>query len=304
MNTNNLQLSQVVETGSYKKLLAEVRRIFLFHYSDKAYKKVQKAASLTKELFEGDFEGYKACNTEYHDLKHTMDALLASMRLIDGYNLEETPLPEPLALNLLIAALFHDTGYIQESGNDEGTGAKFTKNHVERSILFLENHHKQFGISRSSITVISQIIQCTGLSVDLESIPFAGREDRIAGYILGTADLLGQMSDRTYLEKLVFLYNEFREAGIMGFDTEFDILRKTLEFYKLTKNRFSSNLMNIFQYARHHFRERFQSDRNLYIEAIDRHMDYLKTILEDDTTNFRHKLKRMNLNEIKADLHH
>ncbi len=55
--------------------------------------------------------------------------------------------------------------------------------------------------------------------------------------MLGSADLLGQMSDRAYLEKLLFLYKEFREAGIPGFNTEFDIIRKTVDFYEITVQR-------------------------------------------------------------------
>ena len=31
--------------------------------------------------------------------------------------------------------------------------------------------------------------------------------------MLGTADLIGQMADRYYLEKLLLLYEEFSEAG-------------------------------------------------------------------------------------------
>ena len=31
------------------------------------------------------------------------------------------------------------------------------------------------------------------------------------------ADLVGQMSDRAYLEKLLFLYYEFKEAGFPGY---------------------------------------------------------------------------------------
>jgi len=53
-----------------------------------------------------------------------------------------------LAINLLNAALFHDTGYIQEKSDDEGTGAKYTSIHVKRSIQFLDKHQAAFKLIR------------------------------------------------------------------------------------------------------------------------------------------------------------
>ena len=57
-------------------------------------------------------------------------------------------------------------------------------------------------------------------------------ENEILGKMLGTADLLGQMSDRTYLEKLPFLYLEFKHAGIDGVGTELDFFDSTPGFTK------------------------------------------------------------------------
>lgn len=110
--------------------------------------------------------------------------------------------------------------------------------------------------------------------------------------MLGSADILGQMSDRAYLEKLLFLYHEFREAGIPGYETEFDILRKTREFYAAVKGRLRDTYLHMFELATHHFRERCEVNKNLYIVAVDRQMAYLDKIVDDETTNFRHKLKR------------
>ena len=65
-----------------------------------------------------------------------------------------------------------------------------------------------------------------------KDIPFKIEGNRLLGYILGTSDLLTQISDRAYLEKLILLFKEFEEAGIPGFDTELDLLSKTEQFYK------------------------------------------------------------------------
>jgi hypothetical protein len=292
MKSRDIQLSELIDTSKPKNVLREVKNIFLYHFPQRHFREVMKCYTLIVDLFQGRFPGYKACNTEYHNLSHTLDALLASSRLIDGYFISRGEFPMPLTINLLKAALFHDTGYIQEDWDKEGTGAKYTANHVERSIAFLVKHRDHFIINEEDVAVISRIIKSTGLSVNMNTIPFQSKQEEIAGTILGTADLLGQMSDRVYLEKLLFLYYEFKEAGIQGFDTEFDIIRKTVDFYGMAKNKFMNDYLNTYRYAKYHFKERFGVDNNLYMKAINRHISYLKKIIKDDTTNFRHKLKR------------
>ena len=113
--------------------------------------------------------------------------------------------------------------------------------------------------------------------------------------VLASADLVGQISDRKYLEKLLFLYYEFKEAGFPGYDTEFDMLRKTIGFYEMTIARLDVELEGVRSSARKFFAERHGIDRDLYAEAMDNQMDYLRGILDDESTNFRKKLKRMDL---------
>jgi len=291
---NPVQLSQLITDPTPKTIITEVKRIFSYHYSLDHFSKLNGNYLLVKKLFEGKFPGYKACNTEYHDCTHTFDTLLTTARLIDGYNIKNRPLPVSLATMLLMSALLHDTGYIQEDWDNEGTGGKYTAIHVERSIQFLTRHHHDLGINPDEIKTMSNLILCTDLKVGVETLPFSTPEEHSAGCILGTADLLCQMSDRAYLEKLLFLYYEFREAGIEGYNTEFDILRKTVGFYDFMKKRFADSYLHAYDYALPHFQERYMIDHNLYTEAIDRHIAYLYKIIEDDSTNFRHKLRRGN----------
>jgi hypothetical protein len=86
--------------------------------------------------------GYRSCNTNYHNFDHAIDTLLASARLLDGYNLTHRPLPARLAVQLMLSALLHDTGYIQEAWDVEGTGGKYTTTHVARSEQFLRKNKK------------------------------------------------------------------------------------------------------------------------------------------------------------------
>jgi hypothetical protein len=198
----------------------------------------------------------------------------------------------------MLAALFHDSGYIQQNWDDEGTGAKYTVGHEERGVDFTANNAEAIGIDPQEQPLIATLIRATSLRQDFNELPFQDEDERVAGAMLGSADLMGQMADRQYLEKLLFLYREFREAGIPGYQTEFDILRTTRQFYAAIKERLAGPYDSVFRYAQSHFRARHGVDANLYTIAIDRQMAYLDRIMEDDTTNFRRKLKRMSPEEL------
>ena len=110
----DIQLAQLVNTRDPEKVIEEVLRIFYYHYSEDSALRVRLAFSQVRSLFAGEFPGYRECLAEYHDFNHTMSVLLAAARLLDGYNVERVFLTEELAIQLFLAALLHDTGYIQE----------------------------------------------------------------------------------------------------------------------------------------------------------------------------------------------
>jgi len=298
-SNEKIQLAMLINTSDRSAVLEEVRRIFLMSYDSESFLPVENAFAIICSLFDGKFPGYRKCNTEYHNLTHTLDALLATARLMDGRSAATDKFDVKIAVNLFLAALLHDTGYIQEDWDTEGTGAKYTKIHVERSIDFVEQNAANFHLSSEDVEMISSLILCTGLKSDscdrLQGNLFE------AGAILGTADLLGQMSDRAYLEKLLFLYYEFREAAIDGFNTTFDILKNTLTFYEATINRFEKQLKGCYKFAHDYFRIRHNIDENLYMTAIENQMHYLGEIIDDETTNFRNKLKRLDIEKMEMD---
>jgi len=295
-NTGRNQLALILDTEKPDAVINEVQTIFFHNYKLKSFEKIENLYYQICSLFRGTFKGYRGCNTEYHNLKHTLDAFLGTARLIDGRNISGDAFAEGTAVNLLLAALLHDTGYIQDAADLDGTGAKYTSVHVKRSIIFTEKNASIFQLSENDILEISSFISCTGLKSDYVSTLTGDAGS--AGYILGTADLIGQMSDRAYLEKLLFLYYEFNEAGMEGFDTTFDILKKTLAFYESTMERLDHALLKSYDFARYHFKERYSINENLYMTAIEKQMDYLKSIINDESSNFRNKLKRLNVVEI------
>lgn len=294
INTSR-QLSLLIDHNNIEAILSEAETVFLSYYSSGAFSRVKTAFYHIYSLYNGFYPGYRKCNTEYHDLKHTYDVFIATFRLIDGRNLYGKVFTEEIASDLMIAALMHDTGYIQTETDTEGTGAKYTKTHIKRSMDFTKQNAATFHLTGRNVSQINRYISCTGLNADcMENFTV---NDLEAGAVLGTADLLGQMADRAYLEKLLFLYYEFVEGGMEGFTCSFDILRQTLAFYEATLERMDRTLIKSYNYARYHFFERYGIDENLYITAIGKQMEYLKSIVNDNYSNFRNKLKRLDIEE-------
>jgi hypothetical protein len=293
------QLSQLLDHSVPGAVIKETERLFDLRYEAAGFAVIADTYGLITDLFSGSLPGYRACNCEYHTLGHTLDVLMATSRLIDGYNLSHDALPQGLAVDLHLAALLHDTGYIQDAQDREGTGAKHTKTHVNRSVVFSLKHADMLKIEPERARLISRLISCTNIDpMDVQPV-FEEETQEIAGAILGTADLLGQMADRAYLEKLLFLYHELREAGFAEYKTEFDILEKTLGFYTAVRARLEGRLLRMYLCATPHFQVRFGVSRNLYMESVENQMQYLRSIIADDTTNFRKKLKRLDVEKIE-----
>ena len=98
----------------------------------------------------------------------------------------------------------------------DGTGAKYTVIHVHRSADFCRGIAGEEGfIRRPEIKRGAEHDRnvCTGINAALDAIPFQNGVERIAGFALGSADLLGQMAAGDYVEKLPLLYAEFAEAA-------------------------------------------------------------------------------------------
>ena len=295
-----LQMANLVDSAKPRAILADAKRFYKLNYPNSSFSRVEKAFLLTKRLFDGRFPGYMACAVEYHTYSHSVSVFAAASRLIDGCELSGMAIGPERAAETLVAALLHDVGYIREEGDDTGTGAQYTKVHVDRSAAFARRHASVFGLSDDEAERVARMILATELAGEWDKLPFTDEGERLGAEVLASADLLGQMADRAYLEKLLFLYYEFREAGISGYETAFDVLKKTAAFYESTKGHLEGRLGRVSGRARRHFSARYGEDRDLYREAIERQMAYLRTILADDKTNFRTKLKRMDLAAIES----
>jgi hypothetical protein len=293
-----LRFEALLSMGDPQKVSEEVQKIVHLTYPALIFDPVKDVFEDVIKLFRGEYPGYRACNTWYHNLKHTTDCMLAMARLMHGGFVQKTVMEEREVVLGLIAALLHDIGYIQTTEDDVGTGAKYTLVHVERSIDFMNVYFAQHGYSSEDFLFCSSCLKCTGLEVKIGELEFISRNHKTLGQMLGTADLLGQMADRTYLERLPFLYHEFKEGGVPGFADELDLLQKTPAFWEFTQKRFASELGGVNRFMRDHFRVRWGINRNLDWETVERNIAYLKFILVNHGDDYQRYLRREGLMKI------
>lgn len=267
-------------------------REFFPDYNGRLFK---RAFEDVEKLFFGLYPGYRASNTKYHDFEHTCSVVLADVRLMYGAMVEGEKFTELECLKGLLAALFHDVGLIQADDDTLGTGAKYTVGHEERSIQFMRCN-LDGALSEDDIEDIADCIRCTILAMSPAKVAFRCHPMRQMGYYLGSADLLAQIADRYYLEKLLHLFEEFKEAKLPGYDTAFDLLLKTRNFYQgVARKRLDEEFHKVDRFMTPYFKTRWKVDRDLYAEAIDRNLDYLDGILSgclDDLDCFLKGLRR------------
>ena len=252
---------------------------------------VTRAFADVEALFEGNYPGYLPCDTLYHDSRHTYDMTLAMARLVEGHDRTQLA-PEQLgprrAVLGVVIALLHDSGYLRRASEAHvENGAIFTKVHVSRSADFLARYLPAIGFGPEA-EMASRIVHFTGYEMDVDDIKVDDPKDRLLGHMVGTADLIGQMSDRMYLEKCrEFLYQEFvwgsiaRETlpdgrEIVRYTSAEDLIYKTPGFYEyVARDRILRKLGAADRYAEAHF-----DGPNHYQTEIDANFRFLREAIE------------------------
>lgn len=246
-------------------------------------------------LYCGKFPGYKSCDTEYHDFRHVIDVVLASIRITDSLMLCGETFSKHNIFLVAIGAIFHDTGYIPEINDPVENGAVYTSTHVRRSMVFAEKYMSGKGYTAEDIEKTTQMILLTDLSVKLDDIKFFDAETERFAKILASADLIGQMADRVYLEKLLFLYREFQMGNIPFYTSEEDLLAKTIGFFKIMENRLTNTLDGVNAKLVLHFQKRYDINEDLYRKGMNNNLAYLTKILDEHPGHHREYLRRDNM---------
>ncbi len=236
------------------------------------------------ECFTGNYRDYQAVDALYHDFEHTLQGTLCLVRLLHGRHRAgaQPRLTQHMFQLGLVAILLHDTGYLKQRGDTEGTGAKYTVVHVHRSAEFAAQLLREKGFSASDIRAVRNMILCTGVNAALSVITFQNELERVLGWALGTADLLGQMAAEDYVEKLPTLYAEFAEAAayskerthfIAMFSSAEDLIQKTPTFWeKIVRTKLDRDFGGLHQFLN----DPYPSGPNSYFEQIEANIERLR----------------------------
>ncbi len=294
--TKKTMLYDLIDVSDPETVLNEIKQILALTVEGFDPSRLEMIYGDVVTLFKGKYPGYRASNTKYHDLEHTNSVALAAARLIHGCTLAGMAFHADNLLLGVYSALFHDVGLIQTKDDKVGSGAKYTVGHEKRSILFMRKYLSQKGFPDQQIDDCSHLIMCTILNLPPKEIPFKSPEIETLGKIVGTADLMAQIADRYYIEKLLLLFQEFQEAGIPDFATELDLLKKTEGFYKyVATQRLAHDFSGVSINMHAHFKQRWGVEKDLYSESIQKNIEYLRTLLEragDSIVSVRENLKR------------
>lgn len=276
-----------VDTKDARAVLAEVRAIYglMFPKGDQNF--VSQAFEWALDCFRGNYANYLPIDARYHDLEHTLQGTLCFIRLLQGYQRTrvEPPLTEKGVQLGVMAILLHDTGYLKTRDDTEGTGAKYTLIHVNRSCEFAEKLLSEKGYNDAEIRSVQNMIRCTGVNVDLSKIPFASEEEKVLGFALGTADLLGQMAAEDYIDKLGILFTEFEESarfngkftGAGIFSSVDDLRTKTPMFWeRYVLPKIKGDFLGLYQYLGRPVAQ----DENFYVARIRANLDRLQRELQ------------------------
>ena len=247
-------------------------------------------------LFDGEFLEVQPMDTRYHDLEHTLQASLCFTRIMVQRHLcGVSPIIDPEDFKLgLIAVALHDTGYLKSISDHEGTGAKFTRVHEQRSCQYAARYLQKFDFDGFSIDAIQKMIRCTGPFSDIASIEFPNGKYRIMGQAVCTADYISQMSDKHYVGKLYHLYEEFEESddynGVPKKERVFahfeDLLAKTPDFWeKIVKPRMEIECDGLWEYLT------LENGANPYCESIERNIEEVRGLNHDGAYPFDHERK-------------
>ncbi len=292
--TDKIRTTDPIEVGD------EVMRLFLGLYPSGKFSPIGRAFKDLSLLYHGKHHDYHPCDTGYHDIQHVLDVTLTMARLLDGYERSrkrQAPLPQTYFTVGVITALFHDFGYLRRRNDHKHRyGAEYTLTHVTRGSHFLRDYLPRIGLKQYAMAA-SQMVHFTGYERKAETIRLDDPVMRHVGEILGTADIVAQMSDRCYLEKCRDrLYPEFLLGGLTRrtlpngrtvtlYNSGSDLVRKTPGFYLNAMKRLDQQLHRAYLYA-----EKLFGGQNLYIEEMQRNVKYAEVAASDP----EHELLRRN----------
>lgn len=195
-------------------------------------------------------ENISNSNALYHNVEHTVFVTLVGQEILRGKHIREGKVSCEDWLHFMISLVCHDIGYVKGvcrqdqvalrvyATGQEGqtvtlppgsTDASLTPYHVDRGKLFVEERFG--GHSLIKAEVVKRNIELTRFPVPLDS----DHQDTVHyPGLVRAADLIGQLSDPRYLQKIPALFYEFEETGVnqvLGYRHPEDLRLNYPKFY-------------------------------------------------------------------------
>ncbi len=285
---------EIGNSHDFAEVRAEVHRLVRTMAPGHDLRLIDCAFDLIERGCAGQLDGYVALQTPYHDRAHMLEVVLCSARLLHALHLGGQPIDALTIDASIVGALLHDSGYLMndaEARRASGSGAQFTLVHVVRGVVFAETRLAE-RMSPELLSATGKVILTTDHRPGAVMPAYDSPAERLAARVTATADLVGQMANREYLERLLLLYYEFREAGIDMFADVHDLLEKTDGFYRLMSARLQNELGGLAPQLVRHFERERGVYRNYYTESIGRNLAYLATLTREDRARRFEYLKR------------
>jgi hypothetical protein len=188
----------------------------------------------------------------------------------------------------IVAALYHDIGYLRHINDSRHKhGAEYTKTHVTRGARFLANYLPTLG-KEAWVPRMRILLHYTGYE---KVVRMKNEHDHMLGCLLGTGDLIAQMSDRSYLERCRdSLYTEFRIGNVPApksltgqpFESPAELLNQTPGFMRMTVDSRLNKLFGaVYKYA-----EQFFGGENPYMTGLEKNCTFLEKLLEEQKLHY------------------
>tara|TARA_Y100001934_G_scaffold128227_2_gene155689 strand:+ start:35185 stop:36537 length:1353 start_codon:yes stop_codon:yes gene_type:complete len=180
----------------------------------------------------------------YHDVEHTCLVTLCGQEIFCGKKVKDGNLNSKDWLHFTISLLFHDIGYVKNIlPNDDGnyqiineagdkvslesgqTDASLTPYHVERGKMYINQRSWPEYVDKK---ILMDLISFTQFPQPERGEPKGEDEEKFFALanLVGSADLIGQLADPMYDEKIPRLFYEFKESGTsdkMGYKSSQDL---------------------------------------------------------------------------------
>ena len=185
------------------------------------------------DLYAGRWPSHEACAVTYHNFSHAVDVCLAAARILSGWNKVEQAqsLDEKYFQLGMAAGLFHDAGYIKDKGDHAGLGGKFTLVHVGRSMEIAREYLREKQWPDEEVDAVCRIISITDYPKLPDLAPlFTDLKLKTLAQMVATADLVAQMADTDYVQRIDDLFAEFKE--VYKFEKRATLVKQGTKVYK------------------------------------------------------------------------